>query len=92
MQIVGDHQYGAIVALFDLCDQAVQVCLTRDIDGLDGFVQNKQIRIPEERAGQQHTLPFTARDIVDTAINNMGDAGFFQDPGAGAGLELAGEA
>lgn len=60
MQIMRDHQYGAIEFTAKLVDKVIQCDLTIDIHTLSGFIQHQQLWFIQQCASQQDALRFPA--------------------------------
>ena len=52
MQVVGDHQHAAAVAVAQPGNQAVQLGLAADIHALYRFIEHQQLRFTQQRTGQ----------------------------------------
>jgi hypothetical protein len=65
VEIVGNHDYAATAAVTKYADQLIEGSFTGVIDALNRFVEDQEIRIDEERPGQQYPLQFAARQRLD---------------------------
>ncbi|MNC53382.1 hypothetical protein D3C75_1027870 [compost metagenome] len=85
VQVVGDHQHAAAVALAQAADQPVQLGLAGDVDALHRLVEHQQFRLAQQGAGQQHALQLAAGDALQRTVDHLGGADFAERrQGAGA--------
>ncbi len=78
VQVVGDHQHTAAVAVAQHTDQPVQLGLAGDVDALHRFVEYQQLRLAQQRAGEQHALHLAAGNLLQRAVDHMLGADFTQ--------------
>src|SRR5262245_39028611 len=60
-EIMGDEEVGHPERIAYVGKQIENLCLNRDIEGGDCFVENEKLRFGSERPGNRHTLSLAAR-------------------------------
>src|SRR3990167_9107510 len=68
VQVVGDHQHTATMAIARLGDQTVQLSLAGNIDALYRLIQHQQFWLAPQGSCQQHALPFAAGGAFSRAV------------------------
>ncbi len=58
MQVVADQQDADATLGSNAADQTVKLCLARIVDAADGFVEDEEMRVAQERASDQDALEF----------------------------------
>jgi len=71
VQIVGDHQHGAVEFGGELADEGVELDLPRDVYSLDRFVQHQQLGLDQQGAGQQHPLHLAAGELLHPVVQQI---------------------
>lgn len=71
MQIVGDHQHGAVELGGQLADEGVELDLAVDVHPLHRFVQHQQLGLDQQGAGQQHPLHFAAGELLHPVVQQV---------------------
>ena len=78
MQVVGDHQHPAAPPPADVADKPVERRLSGEVDALDRFVEDQQLRVADQGAGQQRPLELAAGKRLYRRVDQVGDAGLGQ--------------
>ncbi len=63
VKVVADQQHAAAVALAHLLDQRVELELAGEVDALGGLVEQQQVGLARERAGERDALELAAREL-----------------------------
>ena len=71
VQVVGNHQYAATQAVAQSGDEVVQLRLPYHVNTLHRLVQHQQLRLSQQRTGQQHTLHFTPGHSLDGTVDHV---------------------
>ena len=79
VQVVGDHEHGAVELGGELADEGVELDLARDVHPLHRLVQHQQLGFHQQGAGQQHSLHLAAGELLHPVVQQILGA----DPGQG---------
>ncbi|VFT48114.1 Uncharacterised protein [Pseudomonas aeruginosa] len=71
VQVVGDHQHTAAVAVAQFADEAVEFGLAGDVDALHRLVEHQQLGLAQQGAGQQHALQFATGNALQRALQHV---------------------
>ena len=82
---VGDMQNGEVVLLLDAFEHGGGFAAHGFIEGGERLIEQEELRIGSEGAGDGHALFFAAGEGFGLAVEEMGD-GEFVGEGADAGL------
>ena len=74
VEIVGHHEHAAAAPAPDLGDKLEQLGLTGHIDALDRLVEDQEVGLAQEGAGEQHAPELTAGNVLDRAVDDAGGA------------------
>jgi hypothetical protein len=66
-EVVGDEEVGEREFLLELFEEVDDLCLDRDVEGGDGFVEDEELRIQGERSGDADALALTTGELVGEA-------------------------
>ena len=78
MQLVADHQHRTVQVAPDAVDQLIEACGTGLVEALRRLVQDQQLRVRQQRAGQQDALELAAGQIDHLAVGDLGHAGLVE--------------
>jgi hypothetical protein len=71
MQVMGDHQHGAVQFAAQLVDQIIKRDLTIDVHALGWLIQHQQLRAAQQRTGQQNALRLTAGQLLQRRVDKV---------------------
>ena len=68
-QVVGDEQVGQAEVVLQVVEQVDDLGLDRDVESRDRLVEDDQLRLEREGAGDADPLALTARELVREAVD-----------------------
>ena len=92
VQVVRDHQYGAVAALLDVADDGVKAGQGGRVDAGGRFVEDDELRLLQDGAGEQEALGFPAGEVLQAGVEFAGDAEACEPRVAGFGAQVLQEA
>ena len=79
MKIVTDQKHADAAGLADAADQVVEFGFARIVDAAHGLVEHQQLRLAQQRAGDQHALEFASRQQRELPLAQSASANLGQD-------------
>ena len=73
VEVVGDDQHAAAAPVPQPADQLVHGHLAGEVDLLDRLVEHQQVRVAQQRAGEQDPPELTARKAGELAVDDRRD-------------------
>lgn len=87
-EVVFDGENGDAVLAIDVIEEGIDLGLALGVDAGGGFVEDEELRVPEEGAGDGDLLALPAGEIADTSMTEFMHTHGFKSSLDGIGGEL----
>ena len=79
VQVVGDEQDADAALVAQIADKSVEVGFAREVDAADGFVEDEEFGIGDQRTREKDALEFAAGEFAQLLIDAAFGADFGED-------------
>jgi hypothetical protein len=71
VKIMRHQQHAAVVAIADVADDAIEIGLAGDVHSGKRLVEHQQVRVSQQRPGEQNSMQLTARNVRKRRIHDL---------------------